>query len=150
MGATPLPLTRTHTLAWTVRNSNNTQDFSGWLNLKMERKEDEKEKKQTVYLGERLFSFPSDRLGRLQDHTGKHREGDWDGLRRELSQNGYLLIRGLHSREEVLEARKVVLEHMAASGPGKLVGPTESGVLDARCGRGCVPFMEGRYSLTHS
>ena len=60
------------------------------------------------------------------------REGDWDGLRRELSEKGgegrktreyninvcsdigrkikdvtgYLLIRGLHSREEVLEARK--------------------------------------------
>ena len=42
-----------------------------------------------------------------------------------------------------------MLEHVAASGPGKLVGPTESGVLDARCGRGCVPFMEGRNSLTH-
>jgi len=115
----------------------------------MEQNEGGKEKKQSVYLGERLFSFPSDRLGRLQDHTGKHREGDWDGLRRELSQKGYLLIRGLHSREEVLAARKVVLEHVAASGPGKLVGPTESGVLDARCGRGCVPFMEGRNSLTH-
>ena len=30
------------------------------------------EEKQ-VYLGERLFTFPSEQLGRLQDHTGKHR-----------------------------------------------------------------------------
>ena len=29
------------------------------------------------------------------------------------------------------------------------VGPIESGVLDSRCGRGCVPFMEGRNTLTH-
>merc|ERR1712037_697135 len=82
----------------------------------------------------------TDRLGRLQDHTGKHREGDWDGLRRELSQKGYLLIRGLHSREEVLAARKVVLEHVAASGPGKLVGPTESG--DVSLDMGCLAVIE--------
>lgn len=105
--------------------------------------------RKEVYLGEKLFTFPSDRLGRLQDHTEKHRQGDWDGLRRELSKRGYLLIRGLHAREEVLKARQVVLDHVAASGPGKLVGPTESGVLDSRCGRGCVPFMEGRNTLTH-
>ena len=32
----------------------------------------EVEEKQ-VYLGERLFTFPSEQLGRLQDHTEKHK-----------------------------------------------------------------------------
>ena len=33
------------------------------------------EKERPVHLGERHFTFPSDRLGRLQDHTGMHRCG---------------------------------------------------------------------------
>ena len=37
-----------------------------------------------------------------------------------------------------------VLEYIAQAGDGKLDGdhPLESGVLDSRCGRGCIPFME--------
>ena len=123
---------------------------------------------EQVFLGEKSFTFPSAQLGRLHDHTGMHRSrtcgwnienfrfkrelysdidpfraGDWDGLRKELSEKGksflfeqhnlmqwsmnndwndvninkdllwrkvlfqgYLFLRGLHQREDVLEARK--------------------------------------------
>ena len=68
---------------------------------------------EQVFLGEKSFTFPSDQLGRLHDHTGMHRlrtcdlkieqfrfnwelysdldpfrAGDWNGLRRELSEKG--------------------------------------------------------------
>ena len=84
-----------------------------------------------------LFNFLTQKNYKLKNFI-PFREGDWDGLRRELSQKGgklrefilsfcsdqkikipclrpadkdallkgYLLIRGLHSREEVLCARK--------------------------------------------
>ena len=44
-----------------------------------------------------------------------------------------------------------ILEHVESSGDEKLDSsqPLESGVLDSRCGRGCVPFMEGRNSISH-
>ncbi len=56
----------------------------------------------------------------------------------------YLFIRGLHDREEVLAARLAVLEYIQSTGPGKLQEgmPLQDGILDSRCGRGCIPFME--------
>jgi hypothetical protein len=56
----------------------------------------------------------------------------------------YLYIRGLHDREDVLQARLAVLRHVRDGGEGRLDADSalEEGVLDHRCGQGCVPFME--------
>jgi len=105
-----------------------------------------------VSLGDRVYSYPSKELGELADHTPLYENQDWGGLRTELARLGYVRIRGLHDREVVLKARRAVLEHIAQTGEGKFdpSQPLESGVLDSRCGRGCIPFMEGRNCITHS
>ena len=62
----------------------------------------------------------------------------------------YLFVRGLHDREGVLKARLTVLEYILQGGQGKLdlTKHWEEGVLDLRCGGGCLPYMEVRlYSL---
>ena len=45
-----------------------------------------------------------------------------------------------------------MLEHVASLGGDKFAPgvPLEAGVLDARCGRGCVPFMEGSNAVTNT
>ena len=61
-----------------------------------------------------------------------------------LNFHRYLYIKGLHDREEVLAARLAVLDYILNTGQGKLdlEKAWEAGVLDVRCGRGCLPFME--------
>ena len=61
----------------------------------------------------------------------------------------YLYIRGLHNREEVLQGRLAVLEFIMSEGEGKidLKEQWEKGVLDLRCGGGCLPYMEVRYAV---
>ena len=72
-------------------------------------------------------------------------------LRARLADDGYLFLPGLNGRAATLAARDVVLDHFAAQG-GVLVGadvaPRREGVLEARCGVGCVPFMEGANGVT--
>ncbi len=53
-------------------------------------------------------------------------------------------MRGLHDRGEILDARLAVLEYIKSTGDGKLKQdtPWQDGILDHRCGRGCVPYME--------
>ena len=45
-----------------------------------------------------------------------------------------------------------MLEHVASLGSDKFAPgvPLEAGVLDARCGRGCVPFMEGSNAVPNT
>ena len=54
--------------------------------------------------------FPSAELGYLRDSTDAL--ADVDELRRRITADGYLLLRGLIDRGAVLEARRVVLEHL--------------------------------------
>lgn len=56
----------------------------------------------------------------------------------------YLFIQGLHDRDEVLQARLAVLRHISETGSDRLDPRhrVEEGVLHARCGLGCIPFME--------
>ena len=56
----------------------------------------------------------------------------------------YLYIKGLHDRDEILDARLAVLEYVQSTGEGKFAAnvPLQQGILDQRCGRGCVPYME--------
>ena len=55
-----------------------------------------------------------------------------------------MYIKGLHDRDEILDARLAVLEYVQSTGEGKFAAnvPLQQGILDQRCGRGCVPFME--------
>ena len=62
----------------------------------------------------------------------------------------YLFIRGLHDRDEVLEARRAVLKYLHDLGD-KLdeSRPWEEGLLLRDCGATCVPFMEGSDPLAN-
>jgi hypothetical protein len=72
--------------------------------------------------------------------------GDPAGLRARLAEDGYLLFRGLHPRQRVLEARRAIIEHMAQAGalaPG-------SDPMDAVIQPGAQPpGMMGRKGITH-
>lgn len=58
----------------------------------------------------------------------------------------YLLIRGFHDRNEVLEARLRSLRAIKKLGAHKLDKdrPWEEGVLDVRCGQDCIPSFQVR------
>ena len=78
------------------------------------------------------MEFPSARFGYLRDST--EALDDVDELRRRIAADGYLLLRGLIDRDAVLEARRVVLEHL--QGQEALVAgtPLMEGVMP-RAGR---------------
>ena len=78
------------------------------------------------------LELPSAQFGYLRDSTGALH--DVDELRRRIAADGYLLIRGLIDRDAVLEARRVVLEHLREQ--DALVGgtPLMEGVMP-RAGR---------------
>ncbi|XP_060082056.1 uncharacterized protein LOC132561347 [Ylistrum balloti] len=103
---------------------------------------------RTVELGTRVVTFPSVELQQLQDSN--HLLGNTQALRDKLHEQGYLFLRGFHDREEVLQAREAVIRYVASGGNGKIMEPATKGVLDSRCGIGCIPFMEGRNDITHT
>lgn len=76
---------------------------------------------------------------------------DWAGLRARLQRDGYLFIRGAVPRAAVEKARHLLLKSFQAAGnilePDR---PLEEGILQERCGMGCVPFLEGINEITHS
>lgn len=69
-----------------------------------------------VNLGPRLVPFDGSdkRLGRLTE--SQHLLGKPDELRAALDERGYLFIRGLHDREQVLGAGRYLLEHLHSLG----------------------------------
>lgn len=75
---------------------------------------------------------------------------DPKALRAALEKQGYLYLPGLLPRDKVLEARMVVLQHLAQLGhvldPAR---PVEEGVFAADCQLQDIPFMEGRNAITH-
>ena len=58
-----------------------------------------------VHLGDEEYRFPSQKLSELEDHTELYLRAEWGELRGELERLGYLRIRQLHEREQVLRAR---------------------------------------------
>ena len=115
-----------------------------------------------VQFGSRRVMFPGPHLGHLRRsfvaipdvaEGGGGAEGGstFAELRARLADDGYLFLPGLNDRATTLAARDVVLDHFAAQG-GVLVdtdvAPRQEGVLEARCGVGCVPFMEGANAVT--
>ena len=59
-----------------------------------------------VYLGDHAYMFPGEELSELTDHTSLYLQERWSHLREEMKSCGYLRIRGLHDRNQVLSARK--------------------------------------------
>lgn len=55
-----------------------------------------------------------------------------------------MLIRGMHDRDAVLNARLAVLEKIKNLGKHTLdqSHPWEEGVLDYRCDHGCIPSFQ--------
>merc|ERR1711971_866656 len=110
-----------------------------------------------IFLGERQFVFPSENLESLKDHGSYFRQGNFTKLRQEIEECGYLFIPNFHPKDKMQVARKAILEHIDSSNTDKNGEnkfnqnfPLDSGVLDSRCGKGCIPFMEGRNCITHS
>ena len=59
-----------------------------------------------VCLGDHKYTFPGEDLSELTDHTSLYLKERWIDLRQEMKRLGYLRIRGLHDRNQVLRARK--------------------------------------------
>lgn len=94
-------------------------------------------------MGDSDFALGED-LGELRDANALL--GNPEALRARLEADGYLLIRGLLPREDVLRARKVVLQALAAEGLLDPGAPVE----EARTGaRAAGVFWGGRKPLTH-
>ncbi|GFO33479.1 hiv tat-specific factor 1 [Plakobranchus ocellatus] len=101
-----------------------------------------------IQFGPVKVPFPSKDLAVLEDCNGLLH--DVDALHKEMSEKGYLFIRGFHNRQEVLEARSAVLAFMEEYGDAlSQAHPVEEGVLREGCGVGCVPFMEGHNTISH-
>lgn len=104
---------------------------------------------RNVRFGPRDVAFPSDRLGVLRDcsHLVDHDAGArGQALRQRLAEDGYLLIRGLLDRRQVLHSRARILEHMQEAGAIAPGSPIEEG----RIATGAqAPWMAGRAEITH-
>jgi phytanoyl-CoA dioxygenase PhyH len=97
-----------------------------------------------VVMGKQILTFPDGELGELRDANSLL--GDPAALQQRMQEDGYLLLRQLIDRDAVLQARHVILEHMAeqdALVPGK---PVLEGVMPAN-GKS-VPML-GRKGITH-
>lgn len=97
-----------------------------------------------IRFGYRDLAFPSPELGELRDSSDLL--GDLPALQARMAEDGYLLLRGLLPRATVLQARRTILEYMAAQEaltPGE---PVLEGVMP-RGGR-TVPMM-GRKGIAH-
>lgn len=72
--------------------------------------------------------------------------GDARALRERLEDDGYLLLRGFHPRDEVLRARAAILQYVAAAGALERGTPPEEAVAAASV---APPNMKGRREITH-
>ena len=96
-------------------------------------------------MGKRELEFGSKYLGHLRDSTTLMT--DLPALRARLAEDGYLLIRKLHDREKVKEARRVVLENLRQAEQLDPAYPLLEGVI-AEGKRG--KFGGGAKAITHT
>ncbi|MBI1338366.1 MAG: phytanoyl-CoA dioxygenase [Phycisphaera sp.] len=97
-----------------------------------------------VPFGNRVYEYPGDKLAELRDCNNLL--GNRDALLARLGEDGYLLVRGLHDRQTVLDAAKVVIDELAKEGrtaPGtdpndRIIGEKKGGA-----------FWGGRKGMTH-
>ncbi|MEZ4620677.1 MAG: hypothetical protein R2867_34920 [Caldilineaceae bacterium] len=87
-----------------------------------------------IRFGHRTLPYPSSDLTELRDSNLLL--GDRSALQQRMTEDGYLLLRGLIDRKKVLQARRTVLEHMAAQAALTPGTPVLEGVMpqgDAAC-----------------
>jgi hypothetical protein len=72
---------------------------------------------------------------------------DVEALRSRLDEDGYLLIRGIHDREVVLQARCAILEHLAGFGCIDESADLMDGVMKPGVN---APRLSGQTVITHS
>ncbi|MAF11870.1 phytanoyl-CoA dioxygenase [Candidatus Poribacteria bacterium] len=96
-------------------------------------------------MGNRELELGGEHLGHLRE--SKDIQGDMPALRARLSEDGYLLLRGLHDVESVNAARRVVLADLDAREQIDRSHPRDEGVI-AEAGRGA--FLGGRKAVTHT
>ena len=104
----------------TIKNIKNTK-FDLLFQIFLINQNHFKSEMTEVYLGDYLYKFPSGDLSELSDHTLLYMEERWvkkrlifkssslqrwDDLRTEMKDLGYLRIKGLNKREDVLGARR--------------------------------------------
>lgn len=80
-----------------------------------------------VQIGERELEMGSTYLTELR--SSNDILNDTEALRQRLQEDGYLLIRGFHDREEVLEARMEFLRSLQAAGKLDPDAPIEEGII---------------------
>jgi hypothetical protein len=86
----------------------------------------------TVRFGEREFTVGGRHLGELRDANALLTEVA--ALRARLAEDGYLLLRGFHDRDEVLAARREVLDGIAEAGLFDPDAPRSEAVINPREG----------------
>ncbi|MBL4574859.1 MAG: phytanoyl-CoA dioxygenase family protein [Opitutaceae bacterium] len=74
-----------------------------------------------------ILDADDDKIGEIRDSSDL--AGDFDALRQRFKEDGYILLRGFHDRELVLEARRNVTEKMEKDGILNPDFPTTEGVL---------------------
>ncbi|XP_020912949.1 uncharacterized protein LOC110250675 [Exaiptasia diaphana] len=103
-----------------------------------------------VLLGKACLGFRSPDLQELQDCNdildNRHL------LLEQLHDKGYLFIRQLHDRQEVLQARRAVLEYLSQEQPNSFdtTRPLEEAVLNKDKATTRFVSMEGKNTITHS
>src|SRR3712207_5568660 len=94
-------------------------------------------------MGKRELDFPGTYLDTLREATDL--VGDEVALRARLEEDGYLLIRGLLNKDLVLDARRQIVESMAAHGMLDPNAPVMDAVKATEGGGG---FFGGDNDLT--
>lgn len=96
-------------------------------------------------MGKRVMDLPGKYLGELRAAAGLL--GDVETLRRRMEEDGYLLFRGFFDREEVLAARRQLVEVLQREGALHPDHPAMDAVAAPGHGGG---FRGGDNDLTHS
>ncbi|MBC7529267.1 MAG: phytanoyl-CoA dioxygenase family protein [Chthonomonadaceae bacterium] len=89
----------------------------------------------------------SEQVGELRDSSTLLLDKDFEGLRGRMTEDGYLLLRGLQSPEKVVAVRDYLLEQLSANEQIDLDHPLEEGYIKAGARGG---FMGGSKNLTRT
>ncbi len=98
---------------------------------------------RTLRFGSHALPLGGQHLGELRDANDLL--DDLPALAARLREDGYLLVRGLHDRDLVLEARRQMLDRVAAAGMLDPDQPVMDGVIAAKVGGN---FFGGSNDLT--
>src|SRR5690349_16409380 len=99
----------------------------------------------TLTMGRREMELGGSYLGILRESSDIL--GDMPALRARMEEDGYLLLRGLHRREKVEAARRLILEDLDSNGQVDQSHDLMEGVV-AEGGRGA--FLGGSKPLTRA